>query len=350
MSDNGRLTESVNNMKYQAEKISFLSDCLVRAISEVVTDFAENELNPSYLKDTIKVFKSRVYADSLLNSLSSMIDYYYMDMAIRMGSKLENVRSIQYKKVQNNRISKKGGWLRFLKDNESLFNEKFANRDQMWDLHYYLWSEVYRADLVSLGVMETTTPPYEETVDEKTGKTVIEPDKLIAEYFYRTSFLHCDRTGNGHSSNIFLELNNFLKHNRSPILEYEVQKVRANGKASLVALPFFKVKESEYCFLGEGVVSYFAKISCKELKSNLDFRSKRNGELCDIEKEWGPVISLDTENNYECNGRLFFNVDHVLISKAEDSISINVISLMHVSRRILREMERILDVVLISKK
>lgn len=86
------------------------------------------------------------------------------------------------------------------------------------------------------------------------------------------------------------------------------------------------------------------------MKSNLDFRSKRNGELCDIEKEWGPVISLDTENNYECNGRLFFNVDHVLISKAEDSISINVISLMHVSRRILREMERILDVVLISKK
>ncbi|NCG50830.1 hypothetical protein [Serratia fonticola] len=344
MAKEKEMLQSIENMEYQAEKMRFLSELFHKAMQDAVEEVFCKGMGNSHPKDSYAIFKAQVYADSLLNSFSSMVDYYYIDMAIRMGVPPDKMTCVQFKKISNYDIAKGVDWSTFINKNRSAIDRL----EDDWDVKYFLWSPVFKKELVKFGLMTKDDSPYTEVKKEGAEKVNIEPHALVRKYQERTEFLHCDRTGVGHGINIFLELNNFLKHNKSPLIDYELQELKNRGKTESVALPFYRIKEEDYCFLGPGIIKHLAGIDFEYLKESLGLLYKHN-KISEIEFELGSVISVDKENHY-CRGEsVYFSMDNILISRTKNSISINAWSLFMASKKLLNGIEQNLGISLIKK-
>lgn len=202
-----------------------------------------------------------------------------------------------------------------------------------------MWGDVFKKELVKWKILKTCDPAFSELTKEN-GKIDIIPNEAIEEYYRLTNFLYCNKTGIGHKFNIFLELNNYLKHNRYPLVKYEIQRIKDHD----YAYAFYTIHQSEYHLLKDGIIRTFAEIDFDTLKEALKERYENRGTLSNLEIEIGlPIIDVDRANGYESNSCLYFQLDGVLISRSVDSISVNAHSLFSVSGSLLREISKTLN-------
>lgn len=344
MEENNDLVESLKNIDYQSKKLVLLSNTFDHSMKVAINLFSNRLSDEDFLIDQDEYFKAQVDADALLNAYASLIDYYYIFIAIKMNVPEHLINKVQYKKIANNLVTKGMSWSDFISDLKSVIVGKFGQKYNLWDEYYYIWAEVFKKELVFWGVFDRNIKPYTEE-KTKDGKVFITPHPLIQEYYSLTNFLHCYRNGDGHKYNIFLELNNFLKHNRYPLLQYELHVLGGNT----YAYAFYTIKKSDYKMLKDGILKIFAEIDFNVLKSALEHLSKDTGTFSELEMELGmPILTIDKSNGYEYQGALYFYLSDVLISRKSDSISINSRDLFSVSGRLVREIEKAVDIKILS--
>lgn len=311
-----------------------------------INEFLKTNKSPTNPIDNYIFFKTQVDADSLLNAYASLIDYYYIAIAYKMGGHEDIMNKVQYKKISNNLITKGVAWSDYVDSLNKDLSKQFEFKNDSLDKYFLMWSNIFKQELVDWKVMAAKEPAYTEH-KEKSGKVSITPHDKVREYDELTRFLHCNRTGTGHKYNIFLELNNYLKHNRYPLVRYETQKL----KTTTYAYSFYTIKKEEYSHLKTGIIRSFAEVDFYELKDALAHCYKKTGKYSDLEMRLGiPIIRVDYENGYEYNSSLYFYLDNVLISRNHDSISISSRCLFTTSGRLIREIEKKLDLEIITER
>lgn len=338
-------SESIKSVNLQIKKIKITlrkcEEASTQAIEKyIATQGRELELSADiYLEQTMEY-------ENLLNRLASLVDYYYIYIAEKLGAPNEKIRNVQYSKITNylaiqkhiGKGSKHKSWRDLMEYLRPQLEEKFEPSDK-WDIDYFIWGDVFKDTLVKWGVMAPKTPAYEENKDAN-GKIKLTINKKIETYYALTEFLHCSKTGVGHRYNVFLELNNCLKHNKSPDVSYEVQLIQNQ----YVAFSYFTIKEDSYHYLNDGILKTFAELDYKKLKTALDFRFKNPGLISPLENEIGlTVINVDRENHYERDKSLYFYIDNVLIKRQENSISVNIFCLQRATNRLIGEINRYLN-------
>lgn len=335
--------EAIENIKYQAQKITYLANSFNSSLTYAINLFLKlgsNNVNPI---DNDVFFKSQVNADSLLNAYASLIDYYYIAIATKMNAPLDVINSVQYKKITNELITKKESWSKYLQRLKPILEEKFEPKNDIWNEFYFMWGDVFKEELVKWRVLKSEDPAFLE-LTKKNGKIDILPNEAIQEYYRLTHFLYCNRTGFGHKYNIFLELNNYLKHNRYPLVKYEAQSLKDGD----YAYAFYTIHKNEVHLLKAGIIRTFAEIDFDTLKEALKHCYENRGVLSSLEMEIGlPIINVDRVNGYESDSCLYFQLGGVLMSRSVDSISVNVHSLFPVSGSLLREISNALGCKLI---
>ncbi|EMA2156259.1 hypothetical protein ACJLW5_003203 [Enterobacter hormaechei] len=335
--------EAIGNIKYQAHKITYLANGFNASLIDAINLFLKSGNNNVNPVDNDVFFKAQVNADSLLNAYASLIDYYYIAIAIKMNAPLDVINSVQYKKITNELIAKKESWSKYLQHLKPILEEKFEPENDIWNEFYFMWGGVFKQELVKWRVLKTEDPAFSELTKEN-GKIDILPNEVVLEYYRLTHFLYCNRTGSGHKYNIYLELNNYLKHNRYPLVKYETQRLKDGD----YAYAFYTIHQNEYHLLKAGIIRTFAEIDFDTLKEGLKHCYENRGVISSLEMEIGlPIINVDRANGYESNSCLYFQLDGVLMSRSVDSISVNAHSLFSVSGSLLREISNALDCKLI---
>lgn len=349
MCEENRCFEPIGNIKYQSKKIVYLANCFDKSIKSSINEVLQTgNSNIDPIGNDI-FFKAQVDADSLLNAYASLIDYYYIYIANKMNVPSDIMNSVQYKKISNDLVTNKKSWREYMNELSEVIEEKFESPNDIWNINHFIWSETFKKELVKWKIMSKDTPAYVES-EKDNGKVNITPNPLINEYYKFTEFLHCNRTANGHKYNIFLELNNFLKHNSYPLVEYEIQKLVNNKKNYNYAFAYYTIHRKEYHLLKNGIIRTFAEVDFNVLKKALEFLYENRGVFSELEMDIGlPIINVDRENGYLYNSSLYFQLDGVLISRSEDSISINANSLFKVSGDVIREISKAIGCDLLHK-
>lgn len=194
------------------------------------------------------------------------------------------------------------------------------------------------------GVFDPKASPFSYSLKNE-NRIEITLSKLIEEYYTHTKFLHCHYDAHGRKFNIFIELNNFLKHNRYPLIKYRTEAF--NGKP--YAYSFYEIKRVNYKFLKKGVIYTIAHIDFDELEVAAKFFLKNNCPCEGLERKYLlPKLNVFRDGDLKVDGELYFRLDNVLMSRTRDSISIHTKDLCAVTGEFIRYLETKLDELFIS--
>jgi hypothetical protein len=149
----------------------------------------------------------------------------------------------------------------------------------------------------------------------------------IIKYHSFMSFLYMNPANpSGVRYGIYMELNNFLKHNAIPYLTLSVENFEKYSENRLYS--FFAIESDKYIFLKGEILKNIALANFENLKSDLQKKLIDGGKyLSELERRWelGSIISVHKEDGI-CNksgDTLYLDVDGVFIAKTADSILID---------------------------
>lgn len=274
--------------------------------------------------------------DALLNSMATLIDYYCIYCMINIGVDVGKITKVQYRLIGKKYLIENSTLERKEKDvlSLNLFREKFEKRlsascgmdiDQV-NLHDY-WTG-YVADAISAtlnayGVLENKR--IDLNFDRVNNRFIF--DNKVSEYHHCMGFLYCNPACNtGVRYNIYLDINNYLKHNSIPRVMRRIEEFPDSQERRIYS--FFEIDNYKSIFLKDGFLRDVLEMDFDILGDNLEikFNEGRFG-VCPLEQRWeiGPIIAVDRSNGFISNdgGTLFFFVDGVFLAKTRKSILID---------------------------
>ncbi len=338
--------EVEENIEYQIDKLEFLCSESVEENKIFLSDHL-NLLNPNK-----KSIKNQVYTDSILNAMASLIDYYCIYCFIKIGIREEKITKIQYRPINNKYLIKarEQNKKTDLKVDElqEFFHKRITDHTNLKpgeiDINDYwicFFGDAISCVLYEVGLVNERNNAL--NYDAANNKFIIE--KNVAKYFYYMNFLFCNRYSNsGVRYNIYVDINNCLKHNVVPHLAPKVESF--NGEVRMYS--YFKLKNSDSIFLKDGILKSIVKADFEILKS--DFSRKSNNPSspplqCTLENELGlgPIITLDPQNGYLSKDQetIYFFIDTILIAKNRDATLVDANnSLLDILRTLIREIRR----------
>ena len=147
----------------------------------------------------------------------------------------------------------------------------------------------------------------------------------------------------GVKHSIYIDVNNFLKHNAVPYITPHIESFEGEKRI----YSYFEIKNEHHLLLKDGILRDIVGTDFEELKINLDSRHRNrnsSGYLCDLEKTWGlgNILTLDPINDHisKDNKTLYFFIDKVLIAKNNEATLIDAgDSLLMVLRILKREID-----------
>jgi hypothetical protein len=126
----------------------------------------------------------------------------------------------------------------------------------------------------------------------------------------------------GVKHNIYIDINNFLKHNAVPYLSSQIE----NFQGELRIFSYYEIKNSHSLFLKDGILKDLVTADFEVLKVSLELKSSNSdnyGCLSELENAWGlgNILSVDRVNGYISQNKVFlyFYIDGVLIAKSRDA-------------------------------
>lgn len=287
--------------------------------------------------------------DAILNSMATLIDYYCIYCMMNIGIDDELIRKVQYSAIgkrfliRNIKIKKGERDIFPL----GIFEEKYkewlsetckVDAREVIPQDYWIG---YLADAISaiLKKYGISTSKEKFNVDPKNNHLIF--DKRISYYHHYMKFLYCNPACNtGVKYNIYIDLNNYLKHNSIPRVMHKIEKFEAPEEYRIYY--FFEIANCKSIFLKDGFLRDILEMDFDCLHENLKFKATHGiHELCTLEKQWEilSIISIDKNNGFisKDGGTLSFFLDQVLIEKTKKSIFIESGSSLKLVLRELKE-------------
>lgn len=336
-----KIDDALNSIEYQNRKIL----TLIKIRQEYVDRFLKLhalELESEQINDLKNI--SQIFHDGLLNAFASILDYYNIAFMLRLGAPFDKIQRVQHKRFTNSSLlngdektdinSALNKLNRKLKKNDAL--KTLLDDKKTWEYRYYLYGNLISNHLKKIGIVDSNYQPYYI----KDSQVIF--NDIIKDYFNYTGQFFCTKLDPyGVSYNIYLDINNFLKHNTVPFFTPHIESFD-NQEARAYA--YFKIEKSQYCYLNDGVIKYFASYDFDKLTACLQ-EKERGTYTTAVEDEIGlpGILSVDNKNGFENKKekRIYFYLDGVLIMRERNSIFIDSMSsLVKTYNRLWREIER----------
>lgn len=325
-----KISETQKSIYYQNKKISALFNLRRKYVDDYLKLHFQNA-EVEHDEDMQNI--CQILHDGLLNAISSIIDYYNIFFMLKLGIPFERLNDVQHRKINNSEVRKYHEDIKAKKNNEFFqkLDEKIRNNEHLkhildnkdpWDYIYFLHGGVILNHLKSLGVLDGKQDLYTQT-----NNKLIYCGKVIDGLNYFHDFICTYSITLGAQYNIYLELNNFLKHNNVPFATPHSETFEGNEER---AYAYFEINKSQYCYLKEGIIKHFAtKVDFERLRDCLSEKIKNNNNTS-IEKELGlpQLIKVDKKNGFTNHdgSMLYFQIGKVMLAKTKDSILIDSMS------------------------
>jgi hypothetical protein len=280
--------------------------------------------------------RNQSLSDALLNAMASLIDYYCIYCMIKIGINIDKITSVQYKSINKKLILDTSSLTKDEKNEYSLelfkkkFNEKILQACDMnineINIHQYWASYLYDSILSILkkyGMSDGKKLAFD--FDGVRGRFNIKREVVL--YHQCMQFFYTNPANRGGVRyEIYIDLNNFLKHNAVP---YFVQhKEQFDNPIEDRIYSFFTIENEKQIFLKNGILKDVARIGFDDLKKNLQLKlTHGNFHVCDLEQQWeiGPIIKVDQQNGIvgSDGNTLYFNIDGVFVARTRDAILVD---------------------------
>lgn len=319
---NQELLDTVkNSITNQLEKITALGN--LRRSEYVRSPFYDNFIKTGRKND----FHQKYYqwlSDFMLNSMSSVIDYFYIYSMILLECPDNLLTRVQYKtltsqdildyyKKIDNSITKREDIFSF-NDNEckSEYNIEY-NKLEVHERRCYYYYYPVKFICKPLDINIDSKKIFKNEYDELRG------NNFIQKYISLFSDFFCNNLDySGVRFKIYIELNNYLKHNTIPIITPSIHGIKKEN----YIFSFFEIKNSHRVFLKKNSFIYeMMTIDFEYLKDELDSHgtSPSLNNLLGIDN----LIKVDKINGHYNDDTLIFFIDSILIHKKKDSILID---------------------------
>lgn len=322
------LTKSLeDNIKFKFKKLETLYN--ERCITN--NKHLNDQVNPHIESDEINSILNQALSDAILNSLASLIDYYCIYCMLKLGATEDKIRKIQYRSLTNSFLIEKSSLLKHKKPTatintlEAEFKEKISSITNIEALNINDYWTAFLGDAISYtlkeyGILESNK--FELKIDETTGQ--LEFDPRVEKYLHYMRPLFCNAfSASGVKYCVYIDINNFLKHNAVPYLSSQIESFGAEQRI----FSYFEIRATQSIFLKDGILKDLATSSFFEMKSNLEKKSKKDKHhLCQLEERWGlgAILEIDRTNGFISSNTEFlhFYIDGILFVKSENTVLI----------------------------
>ena len=331
--DNLKLSQKIkSDILQKIDSINFLATQREKVKEGCINDFLKGNIE---VNNNLKTF-NQTLSDALLNAMATLIDYYFIYCTLAIGADIGKIRKVQYRNINNKFIIVNRSFDRNTKESVSLewYKEKInlkikeasglpIDKISIHDYWYCYLSDALLLTLCDYGINIPKTFSFDFDKFDCSFKTIEE----IVDFNECMLPFYCNQYSNsGVKYNIYLDINNCLKHNTIPYLIYQTETFKKPVETRI--FEFFEIENYKSVFLKDGFLKDIVTASFDELKENLKFK-KENGnfEICLLEKKWGigKVVDVDHKNGYfnEEENSLYFFLDGVSFIKKRDSILVD---------------------------
>ncbi|ACB65651.1 hypothetical protein BamMC406_3178 [Burkholderia ambifaria MC40-6] len=333
------------NIQHQIKKIGYLYSQREITNRQYFNEFA----NPKKEFDEGSAILNQAYSDAVLNSMGSLIDYYCICCALKIGIPVKKIKKVQYRSltnkflIDNSSLSKSDKATATIGTLQNIFNKKYPELAVLGGHGYWMGflGEAISHTLKEYGALDRSQ--FEPIFHASEARLEIDPK--IEKYYHYMRPLFCNianRSGIRH--NIYIDINNFLKHNAVPYLSTKIEIFEEERRF----FSYFEIKHTHRDFLKDGILKDLVETSFEKLKTDLETKhvsGKYGAYLCGLEQAWGlgPVLDIDFVNGYISPDKktLYFFVDTVLMAKTESATLIDADgSLLQSLQALAREIDR----------
>ncbi|MCM8743299.1 hypothetical protein [Pseudomonas koreensis] len=317
-----------NNIQYKFKKIEILYKQRCKTNNKYLNDC----LNLGVKNDEDNSILNQALSDAILNSMASLIDYYCICCMLKIGAAEDKVRKIQYRSSSNSFLIDKSSLSKpekltatidtlrsDLRAKLSVFpNIESVNVNDYWTAFL---GDAISYTLKEYGVLESSA--FKFKISEKKGQ--LEIDSRVKQYFYYMEPLFCNAAIQlGLKYSIYIDINNFLKHNAVPFLSPQIDTFGAEQRI----YSYFEIKSAQSAFLKDGILKDLVVLSFDEVKSELEIKQSNEDDydLCQLEEKWGlgAILTIDRTNGFISSNKEFlhFYIGGILIAKSEHALLI----------------------------
>ncbi|MFC4656586.1 hypothetical protein ACFO3I_16320 [Rheinheimera marina] len=313
------------NIEYQFNKIYFLFGERNKTTKQLMKEVLEKK-EP----DSGNVTVNQALTDALINAMASLIDYYHIYCFIRIGLGIERITEVQYKPINNYALRSSSSLKNKNKDLPTLdfireqFNKKIAEICNMdiaginkIPLHDY-W-HAYFGEAISEILSKVGLTDKKFNFKFESNKFII--DKKIQKFHYYMNMFYCNEfSQNGAKYDIYIDINNCLKHNIVPYVKMKIISFENEERGYL----HFEIKNEDVFFLRRGLLKSIVELSFDETSQILNLINEGESNThSNADLKWiiNNLFTIDKENGYinKDKDRLHFFVGNVLIEKSKDA-------------------------------
>lgn len=347
----GNLTKQAErNIHYKISKLEALCS-------------ARRKTNEKYLHELLQLNSSidqenatlnQAFTDAILNSMASLIDYYCIYCLIRVGVPEEKITRIQYRSLNNKFLIDSSGFSKKIKESPSIdalrkvFDIEISSCCglEIKDINVHDYWICFLGDAISTTLHEyaiTNDKRMKLIFDSVEGRFKIE--SVVRQYYFYMRFLFCNHSNNaGAKYSIYIDINNFLKHNSVPYLTTKIESFEDEQRA----FTYLEIKNHDRIFFKNGILKSIIEIDFDTLKKDLELKHSHQENydfLCPLEEDWGlgRILKTDTQNGYISKDKatLYFFIDGILMAKNRESTLVDAdLSLIGVLRELIREIKQ----------
>ncbi|WKV52156.1 hypothetical protein [Dickeya fangzhongdai] len=278
--------------------------------------------------------ETQFFSDALLQGMATLIDYYFIWVAMKLGCQKENVVKIQYRSFDDNQVIKAYNKanktqldnipaIKIEMDSE-IFNlsgkkSSEVNINNFWAYYfqYAICNEVSKWGESFKAVQSEKNHEYENLVGD-----------VVFKYFTYLNpfFSSCFYSMEGARYNLYLTINNYLKHNTVPII---IPNIIHFGNERRI-YSHFEINNEEFFFLKDSLLKDILLHDFESLKNELYIKSAQKK---DVLINQSPIrtfsfidfIDVDIVNGYinDMDGSLLFFVDGVSFIKTKKSLLVD---------------------------
>jgi len=292
--------------------------------------YLNDRLNPQIEADEDNSILNQALSDAILNSMASLIDYYCICCMLKIGAAEDKVTKIQYRSLSNSFLVKNSKLLKSEKSTATIktlrdaFNARLSDLMDInsVDLRDY-WS-AFLSDAITHTLKEygvSGVSDFHLEIGESEGQLKIDP--RVEKYIYYMQPLFCNpMSSSGVKHGIYIDINNFLKHNAVPYLSPQIDSFGEEWRI----YSYFEIKSAQSVFLKDGILKDLVVSSFDEMKASLEAKYSKsdNFDLCQLEERWGlgNILRVDLANGFISSNKEFlhFFIDNILIAKSENAV------------------------------
>lgn len=322
------LTKQIEeNIEYQISKLSFLWSARDKTNDQFLREAATQK---NHEKENAVI--NQALTDSLLNSMASLIDYYYIFCFIKMGANSNSITRVQYRAFNNKLLSsttqfkepnKKDTSLAFISEsfNDHLANLKKPEYDEcnINDSWAAFFGDAISAHLFDAKLLTEKKFEFQYTEDGLTINTLVQKYHCYMQKFYCNGHF-C----NGTKYNIYIDINNCLKHNIVPYITPRLEIFEGEQRG----FSYFEFNSNTSIFLKPGLLRDIIELDFEVLRESLqEIADSPTNIRSKLEKSWelDDILRIDKKSGYISDDKktLYFFVDNVLMAKTYETTFID---------------------------